>query len=661
MGQILTRLLCTSVSLLAISSCTEKPRATPKDAALQIKVEPTPDAFSAVELGPYAALPAFVDGAQRCGLNVSTKETIERPLHFQRLSQGPSLIDEEERRLCSGAPAWCALFGPSQADRENERLREHVEKVSQDSADQAERLRRRLEQLQASVVAERRRHAAELERVAKTLAGQGIYLTNDESMSLASPQRLIWAIDHHAPLLASEIRPHEFLNYFDFHTAPIPENKTFSVLPDLAQHPARDQEVTLAISVKARAPTPSERTPANLAYVVDRSASMSAPGHFDFAKRGIARSFDELKPGDIVHLVLFDETTCELARNFVVGRDSMTRLKQLVAMIASKKGSNLADGLARGYAAVNHVYQPDYSNRVILLSDVQASEAPNEEEAMALSSGGYDARRIHLSAVGLGAQVNDRLLDKLTERGRGASVFLSSEEEVDAVFGHRFAALIQNAANDVHFRLQLPPSLRLRAFYGEEASETRGRVQAMHYAAGTTQMYLANLRLLDASLPTDECISLTIEYDDVNSGRAQSDEYSWSLAELGVTSQGQAKQIAGYNLTKARMVATFAHQLRGLVSRYPDPAKHPNGSAAQDCRRTQSQLDTFQAALGDEPEARRLAELWRSYCERFMPELQQVQVAHLDGVPNSHNSRNQLSPQSTSAVHNDFAPLDEEF
>src|SRR5690606_1131420 len=129
------------------------------------------------------------------------------------------------------------------------------------------------------------------------------------------------------------------------------------------------------------------------------------------------------------------------------------------------------------------------------------------------------------------------------------SIFLSSAEETDAVFGERFVALIENAASDVHFRLQLPESLTLRAFYGEEASSSRGRVQQVHYASGTTQMVLANLVNQARSIPAKDRIDLRIEYDDPRSGRAESTDYSWSMAELGIRSDGRAPQRAGFNLT----------------------------------------------------------------------------------------------------------------
>src|SRR5690606_37286877 len=123
--------------------------------------------------------------------------------------------------------------------------------------------------------------------------------------------------------------------------------------------------------------------------------------------------------------------------------------------------TNLHDGLVRGYEVANQAYQPTYTNRVVLITDALTNTGVTDQSLISVVGKHYDARRIRLSGVGVGSEFNDALLDELTERGRGAYVFLGSEAEVDAVFGSRFTSLIETIANDVHFKLSLPPSLAM--------------------------------------------------------------------------------------------------------------------------------------------------------------------------------------------------------
>lgn len=509
----------------------------------------------------------------------------------------------------------------------------------------------------------RRRHHAEIARLEKSARTGGIYLTNDDSMSLASPQRVIWALDHGRALAPSEIRPHELLNYFAFQTLPVDHGANFSVLPELAEHPDFEAEVTLALSVQGRASTRETRDNANLAYVIDRSGSMARPGQMALLKRGLRRSISELKPGDIVHLVLFSSTTCPLAQNFVVGRDPTERLLELVDSIQPSGGTNLYDGLNQGYSAVNRTYQASYTNRVLLLSDASVTEGQQRESSSLLAASHFDARRIRLSAIGFGRSIDDALLDRLTESGRGASLFLSSPSEVDFAFGHQFISLIENIATDVHFRLQLPASLELSAFYGEEASAEKQKVQALHYSSNTAQMYLANLHQSGRPLHPDDAIELVIEYDEPKSGTAKSASFQWSLSELGVGKQGQAPQTARHNLTKAKIVASFGRLLRRMAEKYhhvssassprsPRPKlstvsyQATRAEALRSCKKVQGRLDAFAAQLGGEREARRIAELWDLYCTRY-----DDRSSEIPGVPLP-----KLAHRSQALIDSDGAP-----
>jgi hypothetical protein len=119
--------------------------------------------------------------------------------------------------------------------------------------------------------------------------GQAIYLSNDDTMSLSSAQRVIFAIDKFLPLPLAHIRPHELLNYFSFETAPVPPQDDFSVLADIAPDPKQAGIYNLALAIKGRPVDLQARRNANLTFVVDRSGSMSDEGRMDYLKRGMTR------------------------------------------------------------------------------------------------------------------------------------------------------------------------------------------------------------------------------------------------------------------------------------------------------------------------------------------------------------------------------------
>ncbi len=597
-------------------------------------------AIEAEASGAFADLPRFVDGAFRCQVSSKVAEGSESQTGVPSLGGGLHILraasTARDDAPCSAPGPWCAVFGPSKTDRENHRLRREMEEQRNWYEQRGRELRARVREAEENAQATRRRGAQQL----RELGGDssGVYLTNDDSLSLASPQRLMWAIENDAPLPSSLVRPHELLNYFSFSTLPVNPDEVFSVLPELSPHPMRPTDYTLGFSVKGRAVSKESRRNVNLTYVLDRSGSMAAEGRIELLKKGVFRSLGELKPGDIVSVVLFDTTTCPLAQNFVVGRDDLTVLRRLIEGVTPRGGSNLHDGLGQGYALANRSYKPGYSNRVLLLTDVEGTATAEDEKLIRLSARSFDVRRVRLSAVGFGDTVSDELLDRLTEAGKGASMFVSSPRELDAIFGSRFISLVETVAENVHFRLQLPPSISLRAFCGEEASPEKGRVQAVHFFSGTQQMYLANLEKSRALEPKDY-VRLSIEFDDPETGQAKSSEFSWRADELEMAT-GEQSKFASRNLNKARMVAMFGYQLRHMADHYssllrPDEAptwalgvgqdddtraqkrRDALAEALSHCRRVKGRLDAFSAQLGGEPEAARIVELWHRYCGRY--------------------------------------------
>ncbi len=447
--------------------------------------------------------------------------------------------------------------------------------------------------------------------------GASIYLSNDDTMSLSSAQRVIAAIEGFLPLPESHIRPHEMLNYFSFRGAPIGPGRDFSVLPELVAKPGAPGEYTLGLSISGRSLGRDSRRNAALTLVVDRSGSMADEGRMTYLKRGLLRMTHELKYGDIVNLTLFDSTVCNPIENFVVGRDAPRVLQSAIERLAPRGSTNLEAGLQTGYQLADASYQPSYTNRVLLVTDALANTGVTNEHLISLISKRYDARRIRLSGVGVGKDFNDSLLDRLTEQGKGAYVFLGSEAETDAIFGERFVSLIETVANDVHFRLNLPPSLRMNVFYGEESSDRKEDVQAVHYFAGTNQMFLSDLVARRGTLREQDEVMLTIDYHDPETDEPLVEEYAFRIGEVLATHESEAT-----NVLKARLVTSFVDGLSDLARRTPSTtAYHVGGwlddGAVEQCARGRRSLADQSRPLASDMEVAHVLDLWDTFCSRY--------------------------------------------
>ncbi len=443
--------------------------------------------------------------------------------------------------------------------------------------------------------------------------GEPVYLSNDDTMSLSSAQRVTFAIDTFQPIPPQHVRPHEFLNYFSFETAPVERGHDFSIRAEIAPSSQDPSLYSLALSIAGRPVGREGRRNAALTLVIDRSGSMRAEGRMDFLKRGLLRMIRELEPGDIVNVVTFDHRVCAPLQNFVVGRDDLDVLTKTIHAIRPSGATNLHAGLTRGYELADRAYQPQYTNRVLLVTDALANRGDTDPRTLAMVSDWYDSRRIRLSGIGVGKDFNDALLDRLTEKGRGAYVFLGTEAEVEAVFGDRFVSLIETTANDVHFRLHLPPSLRMQVFHGEEASTFQEDVQAVHFFADTSVLLLSELEAWQDRLRPEDDIMLEIDYQDPETGEPRSEDFVFTIGDL--TEENR-------NVRKAELVMHFINGIARMAHRgapavwQPRPGTWQDAQALADCQRTRADFQAFQVDHRD-PEVQRVVSLWDTFCSRF--------------------------------------------
>ena len=384
------------------------------------------------------------------------------------------------------------------------------------------------------------------------------YLSNDDSMSLASAQRVLYAVENGVALKASEIRPHELLNYFSFDTVE-PVGRSLFGVHGSAERTSADT-LSLALSVRGALP---ERKPLDMTVVVDRSGSMRAEGRMEYTKRGLRKMSEQLHRGDRIDIVLFDHEVCTPLENFVVGRDNPELLQRTIDQMQPKGSTDLNKGLNEGYRlARGHVDSQGRNRRLMVLTDALLNTGDVNTDTVSEIAKAYERDGIRLTGVGVGRGFNDTMLDKLTEKGKGAYVFLGSEAVVDRIFGVGFESLVTTLAHDVHFSLDLPPSLAIERFYGEESSTNKADIQPINYYAGTSQVFLQDLKIRGSGLNRQSPfvtagqphrVILTVEYEDASTGRHHKNSFVLPVKDLLAADT--------HNVTKARALMSFSDML----------------------------------------------------------------------------------------------------
>ena len=440
----------------------------------------------------------------------------------------------------------------SEEDRRSASAEESSRKSAESERRRAEEERaRELELARAAQEAAAAAQAAEKKDVVRSVMDWGakIFLSNDDSMSLASAQRVIYALQHGRSLPMDHIRPHELLNYFSFDTAEPSDAQLFDVHASAAQD---GDQLSVALAVKGATP---DRQPLDLTMVIDRSCSMEDEGRMEYTKRGLRQMTEQLEKGDRVDIVLFDDAVCSPIQNFVVGRDNPELLHNAIAGLQPEGATDLDLGLREGYRiARNHVDTHRRNRRMMVITDAELNTGDVNPHTVSEIGKAYEDEGIRLTGVGVGTTFRDDVLDRLTEKGKGAYVFLGSEAVVDRVFGSGFASLTQTIAHDVQFELDLPDSLAMERFYGEEASTVAADIQPIHYYAGTSQVFLQDLTIKDGRVRAEDPITLTIRYRNAQNGEPEKRVFK--------TTVGQMVKSDPHNVHKAQTLMAWTDLLQ---------------------------------------------------------------------------------------------------
>ncbi|PMP77082.1 MAG: VWA domain-containing protein [Roseiflexus castenholzii] len=211
--------------------------------------------------------------------------------------------------------------------------------------------------------------------------------------------------------------------------------------------------------VEAQASAVAEKAPLNFCLVLDRSGSMQG-AKLAALKEATRRVIDTLTPQDIVSIVLFDDTVQTLVpATFATDRDA---LKAQVDAIEEAGGTAMSGGMAAGIVELRKHHDPGRVSAMLLLTDGQTWG--DEDRCRALAQ---ELARDHVrvTALGLGAEWNEKLLDDIADATGGLSDYIADPSQITTFFQHAVRMAQGTIAQDARLLLRLVRGATPRAVY----------------------------------------------------------------------------------------------------------------------------------------------------------------------------------------------------
>lgn len=223
--------------------------------------------------------------------------------------------------------------------------------------------------------------------------------------------------------------------------------------------PASGSPQAAYLLVEAQSAVANEAAPLNFCLALDRSGSMQG-AKLAAMKDATKRVIDTLTPQDIVAIVLFDDQVQVLLP--AAAALDKEALKAQVDGIVEAGGTAMSGGLLASQAELTKNAQPDRVSALLLLTDGQTWGDEDKCRTIAKELG---QAGVQITALGLGAEWNEKLLDDLAEATGGASDYIADPAQIGRFFQHAVRAAQGTIAQDARLLLRLARDVTPRAVH----------------------------------------------------------------------------------------------------------------------------------------------------------------------------------------------------
>ncbi len=252
-----------------------------------------------------------------------------------------------------------------------------------------------------------------------------------------------------------------------------------------------EQMLYLLVEVLPMSISQESRLPLNLSLVIDRSTSMKG-ARMSHVKRAAHRIVDQLHKGDSLSIVTFNDHARVVLPNQL--NNNPIQAKAKITSMRAEGGTEILQGLESGLAEVAKRHTSRVHSHVILLTD---GRTYGDEAACVAAAKRASEHQISISAMGIGEDWNDALLDDLAAISGGTSAYIASADQIQP--------LLQEHVRGINAIVARGLDLTIRRAKGVEA-------KAVYRTAPNFELLSANNGKIDlGALRADASMDLVLE------------------------------------------------------------------------------------------------------------------------------------------------------
>jgi Ca-activated chloride channel family protein len=233
---------------------------------------------------------------------------------------------------------------------------------------------------------------------------------------------------------------------------------TFQALPSREHVLSSAENFVLYVLLEAIAEggAGGARLPLNLGVVLDRSGSMYDEQRLEFVVEAVKFLVDNLNPDDKVAIVAFADKAQVLTSGAATDKAGTKRAIDDIDLLEIGGGTQMALGMRAAIDEVRKNLTPQRINRVLVLTDGQTYE---EMACVDLARQNPD---IQFSAMGVGVEFNEKLLQRLSQDSGGKYHFIDDSATIPSIFEDELTGLRAVSVRNGRIDLVLSQGVQIR-------------------------------------------------------------------------------------------------------------------------------------------------------------------------------------------------------
>jgi Ca-activated chloride channel family protein len=215
------------------------------------------------------------------------------------------------------------------------------------------------------------------------------------------------------------------------------------------------------------APERAGRDAVNLAFVLDRSGSMSG-AKIGLAKRAIETAVERLLPSDRFAIVAYDDRVDLVVESTPASREAKQNAVERLRSIDARGSTDLGSGWLRGAEQVARALAGAGSpagsvNRVLLLTDGLANVGLTDPAELARHASELRSRGVTTTTFGVGEDFDESLLQSMAQAGGGHFYFIAAAAQIADHIATEVGELLSVVARDVAIEVTVADGLDVRS------------------------------------------------------------------------------------------------------------------------------------------------------------------------------------------------------